>query len=775
MKVRLNYKPAIAGIALATAMLFVGMAMVTQFAWYHPIAVSVEYSCDSADYCQLYYDNGNGFIPALMLQYPAPPANTVKSISFQLPPERIFNLRIDPGIKSTGYNIRRINVHTTGMTNSWTGRDILKHVTLINLKVDTTSCPTLLKLRATNNFDSQIFITNTTGNAINSISRDSFIQRIVFFSGIYFFSVILILVFAGRIVRKSTEILAATRAVCKKELEKSDWRYLSVFAVLLLLKIFLTSYQHMSALTPMMHDDALFIKLAYNIAEGHWLGEYNHLTLVKGFFYPFFIAVNYFAGLPLMISQLLLCFSACFAIVQALTPLIPSKKRRIILFTVIFFNPVLSVSIFSRVLRDDIYPSLLLLLLASLIGLYLNRKKGKDALYGWSFLGGISLFALWNTREEGWLVVPFMLWISLLTVLSVINTGQTGNRLTTIRSGIRSERKTLLIVLFPYLFLLTGNFMMAAVNYVKYDSFLINEIKSKPFSDAFSALSKIAVERWTINIPVSREARHNAYKVSPAFKKLEPFLEADNNPFKNFGVGVNTEIKGGWFMWAFRDAVFQAGYHQNLATSQNFYSRIATEINAGFATGKLTRNNTISIFGFSWDNRFLRPAVKESLKIVKLVSFMPVHSKLPWKSRGNNEEIEKFQVITHEPATLVQHSLQDLTGIDRLKYHVIDLIARLYHLVNRFLLTAGFLCFIFAGLVFFIKGNINRTGETLAILLGFLYLVSQRILLVSIISVSLWNANNYLYLNIVFPLMFLFTVISIFLTLDLYRNLTGKK
>ena len=54
-----------------------------------------------------------------------------------------------------------------------------------------------------------------------------------------------------------------------------------------------------------VHDDGLFMRLATNIASGHWLGEFNQFTLMKGPGYPLFLAVTSLSSLPLSATHAL--------------------------------------------------------------------------------------------------------------------------------------------------------------------------------------------------------------------------------------------------------------------------------------------------------------------------------------------------------------------------------------------------------------------------------------------------------------------------------------
>ena len=51
------------------------------------------------------------------------------------------------------------------------------------------------------------------------------------------------------------------------------------------------------------HDDQLFIRLAYFLYRGQWLGPYDQLTLAKGMGYPIFILTAFGASVPLKVAE----------------------------------------------------------------------------------------------------------------------------------------------------------------------------------------------------------------------------------------------------------------------------------------------------------------------------------------------------------------------------------------------------------------------------------------------------------------------------------------
>ena len=61
--------------------------------------------------------------------------------------------------------------------------------------------------------------------------------------------------------------------------------------------IFAVSNASLTLFSSAMHDDGLFIARAKDLAQFHWLGAYNQMTLAKGPGYPLFLAFSSVLGI----------------------------------------------------------------------------------------------------------------------------------------------------------------------------------------------------------------------------------------------------------------------------------------------------------------------------------------------------------------------------------------------------------------------------------------------------------------------------------------------
>ena len=131
-----------------------------------------------------------------------------------------------------------------------------------------------------------------------------------------------------------------------------------VYALVSVLSVWIRSGFQVYGIPDAVHDDALFQNLARHLLIGDWLGPYNNLTLAKGMFYPFFIALSAAIGLPLKIAEQLLYLSCSFLAARYVARLTRSEMGGFILFGLLAFNPVLWSVPLSRVIREGIYLSL---------------------------------------------------------------------------------------------------------------------------------------------------------------------------------------------------------------------------------------------------------------------------------------------------------------------------------------------------------------------------------------------------------------------------------
>lgn len=413
-----------------------------------------------------------------------------------------------------------------------------------------------------------------------------------------------------------------------------------------LFKLFLLSGQQMFALGYAAHDDRYFIDMANNILKLNWLGEYNCMTLIKGPGYPLFIALNFILGIPLLFSQNLLYVLACVALILALKPLFPKRYYLLLaVFLSVLFNPTsFSSEVATRVFREGMYATLSLFIVAFSIGILTHRNKSVKNILLW--IAGLSVFLsfFWITREEGIWIMPFLVSILLFTAFKLWKE----------KSGQWKLKIKLLTV--PFVILYISIFSISAINYFKYGLFDVVEFKNSAFLEAYGSLIRVKDEKWMQYVPVSKAKRMKIYEVSPTFKKLEPLLEGDmgrgwaqhaQDSVKQKSPG---EIHGGWFMWAFRDAVATAGYYNSSKDAMDYYKQLSSEIDAACERKELDCFKRRKSMTMPFYKEQIDPIIKSFVQVTGyLVRFEGSDVRFTTSSIGDKESLDFYSEITREP------------------------------------------------------------------------------------------------------------------------------
>lgn len=420
--------------------------------------------------------------------------------------------------------------------------------------------------------------------------------------------------------------------------------WLVAAGLLTALKLWFTRGQGVYAIGSAGLDDRLFVELAQHLVRGEWLGPYDVLTLAKGPAYPLFIAATFLVGLPLFAAQHLFYAAACLAFVAALCPAVRSAGLRFAAFALLMVNPMtFDAPGMGRVLRQQIYGPLALMIIAGLVALYLRRDRNWRRNLPWALLLGAAAGAFYLTREEAVWLLPTVLVLVVACIVGARRSSQLCARHTVALLGLATGVATVPV------------FAVSALNQHYYGWFGTCEFRAAAFRDAYGAMIRVEVGPELPYIPVSREARVAMAEISPAFAEVQRAFDsslaqawAGHGEFFT-GLPADAEqIGGGWFMWALREAVAQAGHSSDAVTALAFYQRLADEINTACADGRLPAGPERSGFAPRWregDSARLVGALGELTDFV--VRFRHFGATPP-PSTGSPEELQLFRDLTRE-------------------------------------------------------------------------------------------------------------------------------
>lgn len=338
------------------------------------------------------------------------------------------------------------------------------------------------------------------------------------------------------------------------------------------------------------HDGYLMVSLGNSILNGEWLGSYNNRTLVKGFAYPLFLAISNQVGISCNDALIVLYMAACIVFCAAMRYVVKKKWMLLVLYVVLLFNPAsMDFMSFQNIYRCSLTPAQVLLIFGSFWGLYFCVcKQGKTGI-AWAILEGLSLFFFWNTREDSVWILPFVGTIIFISIITVI--------IKSIRSKKTKRRNivyTVFIFFLPVLFLKCGNLLVSYANEVHYGIFTVNELRDSNFVKAMECLYAIKPEENIPCVDITREKLQRVYEVSPTLSSIKESLETNMDRWDLFDCNPGDhEVENGWAMWAFRDAVQDAGYYKSATEANNFYGKVAKEIHNALDKGMFEKQGTM--------------------------------------------------------------------------------------------------------------------------------------------------------------------------------------
>lgn len=439
------------------------------------------------------------------------------------------------------------------------------------------------------------------------------------------------------------ESITLSLASCLARAVRDRWIW--TCALLTLLKLWLVGAQTLHAIAPTAADDQLFLANAVSILRGEWLGPLTDLTLVKGPVYPLWLALSHLTGARLLLAQAFLYAVACAVLARGLRPAIPHRSRRALLYLAVLFNPATwSDGPATRVVREGIYPSLTILLLGFAMGGVLRLRDAPRRAALWAAAAGFTGALLVMTREEGVWLAPSVAIIAFL--------GLAHARHSVRRAGLASIATATLAYTIPTM-------GIASLNWKHYGLFETCETRTGYYRSAYGALTRVKTAKWNPHVPVPREARSKLFEVSPAFREIGPFIERSAAAWTSNGCkafGVCDDIAGGWFMWAFRDAVNKAGKYQDGQLARAWYERLTREVDDACRSGRLECVPARSNWMPPWRGEYLSPLLSALGRATVFAATFSDVTPYPSAPEGAEADLAWFERISNErlPRRLVQ-------------------------------------------------------------------------------------------------------------------------
>ncbi len=429
-------------------------------------------------------------------------------------------------------------------------------------------------------------------------------------------------------------------------------------------KVFLCSFQLIEA-SPLYApiDDALMVNAAMNITGGNWLGPYNYLTLSKHSFYALWLAFCNYLRLNIVVAGQLLFCAAAFTLLFAAKPLFKQNRSCLFLFLVVLYTPASWAAFTLRPYRDNIYPALVLLMLAGLLGGFVRFLQPAKTALPFYIVAGLAAGAAWLCHEDNLLLLPFVFCAAGLYVVFVL-----ANKAAT----QKVRRLALLFVpLAVWGVLYCG---WAYKNYTVYGRFIISDYTSSEFSGAVGAVTRVNPGLQRRYWPLPKETRQALYAVSPAFAALEEYLELPAM-YTAFGSAETEEFSAGGLHWALRRAAAEAGFYAAPQTAAAFWQAVEHEINTACESGLLTAGPKRSGIFAPFKTTYLAPAFKAFISEVEMLLFFRQTQPTPELSFANAEQTAAWEDYLHCKSSIsaVEYTaIPYFTPFEKLAYFILN-------------------------------------------------------------------------------------------------------
>jgi hypothetical protein len=503
----------------------------------------------------------------------------------------------------------------------------------------------------------------------------------------------------------------------------------AALAAVFLVSLWLRSAFGVTALGNAEHDDLLFLRMAESMGRLDWLGPYSEFTHAKGAAFSAFVWLNHVAGLPLKLTEHAAYLGAALFFSWVLGRLLGSRAATLVCFLFLAFNPTLWLgAVGGRVVRENLYGTLSLLVLA--LG---ARAFLLEARWPWLVAFGLAGAAFWLTREEGLWLVPSVAIIVGYWIAHRIRTPVTAGK----------------VLLIPFVSFLLVVCSVNAANWWVYGVFRNNDFRSADFEGAYGALSRIEHDHWERLVLFPKDARERAYSVSPAARELQPFFEGAGGAAwrqvscEQMGRTQCPEILAGWFMWALRQSVTVAGHYRSATEAQEFYRRLAREINEACERKAIACRGYRATMIPPWHSSYFEQTLESARKVYStLVTLGDLDPKAN-PSVGTPEQIEYFNRLTGNRAVT-----DEWTGPHGVRQNPATQLSRAQRLITPILFPASVALWLFLVIASLRRRSLHP-GHVLAASL--FAAIVMRVGLLSFLEATSMPSNNILYLSPVVP------------------------
>jgi len=246
------------------------------------------------------------------------------------------------------------------------------------------------------------------------------------------------------------------------------------------------------------------------------------------------------------------------------------------------------------------------------------------------------------------------------------------------------------------------------------------------------------------------------FQVSPTFRQLQPVLDGDRGQMwsrigrdsEGLGREYEGEIPGGWFIWAFREAVQRTGHYKSPQTAMAFYQSVATEVQEAIDAGTLSVDSSAVSLAPPWRAEYFVPLIGA---IVQGADFLVGFEDYSPEAPPSTPPLELMQEMSGD-RLVREEQPSGRMSLDKYKLAVLSGAGALYQAVMP--IVSG-LC-LAAYLLIVIVPKFRRRCALVAVNAALLSALFARLALLGYMDISSFRVINTNYLSPLYPLLLAF-------------------
>ncbi len=337
-------------------------------------------------------------------------------------------------------------------------------------------------------------------------------------------------------------------------------------------------------------DDMMMVEYADELAQFHWLGEYDGFALNKVPGFSVFLAISDLMGVPYALTIGAFFSLSAICLYCVLNKYIKNRWISMLAYLYVLFCPIMfATPVGQRVYRQSIIPPLVLLVVVSYLAIYQERNNGTKKILPWSIVAAVSYTWFYLTREDS---IWFFFFVFGATVLLV------AIYLIENKKKVLSKKFAVyvLCLVMPLIVNWIGTNVLCAINYHQYGVYVTNDLTDTNYARMCKLLMKIKPTEEYEKIYVSRDTINRVYDASPTFAMLKGPLEIRLNDPTSIGY-CDGEIERGYFAWLIRWTADDMGAYSDAVFADEFYGQICVELEEAFEQGIFEARDALILSG----------------------------------------------------------------------------------------------------------------------------------------------------------------------------------